>query len=257
MKASQIVTKARSFVGIIEKPNNNVIFNTAYYGHTVNGSQYPWCCAFVWYVFHDLKADKLFYDGKKTAYCPTLLNWFKSNGRLMIMPEVGDIVFYDFSGKKITASHVGIVSKVLPGGRIIAIEGNTSSYSQTNGGMVQEKERDLKYCIGFGRPEYDSPLTPEKDPIKDTKPEKPVSQTGVLFHEQAKNGVRFIVTASSLKIRKDAPDGAVIDILDRGTNVMWYGYHKIVNGKDLWLYVTDGKHTGYMCKQKGDNQYMA
>lgn len=257
MKASQIVTKARSFVGIVEKPNNNVIFNTEYYGHAVNGSQYPWCCVFVWYVFHSLGADKLFYDGKKTAYCPTLLNWFKKNGRLMIMPEPGDVVFYDFTGKKANASHVGIVSKILPGGKIMAIEGNTSSYNQTNGGMVQEKERDLKYCIGFGRPQYDSPLAPSKNTTPPATPAKPASKTDVLFHEPAKNGVKFIVTASSLKMRKDAPDGAVIDILSKGANVMWYGYHKIINGTDLWLYVTDGMRTGYMCKQKGTQQFMA
>lgn len=253
MKPSEIVNKARSYVGVVEKPNNDVIFNTIYYGHAVNGSAYPWCCTFVWYVFRQVGASQLFYDGNKTAYCPTLMSWFQSKNKLFIMPEVGDVVFYNFSGQKI-ATHVGIVSEVLSGHRIKAIEGNTSSKSQTNGGQVEEKIRDLKYCVGFGRPAYDTHTSTNKaaeTPVASSKP----TGSDVMFHDQAKNGVKFTITASALKMRKDAPDGSVLGILTKGTVVTWYGYHKIV-GTDLWLYVTDGKKTGYMCKSKGETQYM-
>ena len=49
-KASTILKKAKSYIGTKEKPanSNNVKFNTDYYGHSVKGSSYPWCCAFVW-----------------------------------------------------------------------------------------------------------------------------------------------------------------------------------------------------------------
>lgn len=247
--ASQILTKARSYVGVAEKPNNDVIFNTAYYGHAVNGSAYPWCCVFVWYVFKQIGASQLFYGGQKTAYCPTLMSWFQSKGKLFNKPEVGDVVFFNFSGKKV-ANHVGIVSEVLSGNRIKSIEGNTSSANQTNGGQVEEKIRDLKYCIGFGRPAYDTNTAPKTTPTTAKK-----ADPDVLFHEAAKNGVQFTVTASALKMRKDAPDGSVIKIVPKGSVITWYGYHKII-GNDLWLLVSDGKSTGYMCKSKGDTQYM-
>lgn len=250
--AKQVITKARSYLGVAEKPNNNVIFNTEYYGHDVNGSNYPWCCVFVWYVFKEAGAANLFYDGKKTAYCPTLLNWFKTKGTYFTTnPKVGDVAFFNFSGKKV-ANHVGIVTDILGNGKIKSIEGNTSSANQTNGGQVEEKTRDLKYCVGFGRPAY------ETHTVEESKPEATTTAVGksdVLFHSAAKDGVIFTVIASALKMRKDAPDGQVLAILPKGQKVAWYGYHKIING-DLWLLVKHGNQSGYMCKGKGNYVYL-
>ena len=45
--------------------NNNVKYNTEYYGREVSGSEYPWCCCFLWSLFAHANASKLFYDGKK------------------------------------------------------------------------------------------------------------------------------------------------------------------------------------------------
>lgn len=151
MTADRILSIARSYIGVVETQTNNVVFNTAYYGKEVNGSQYPWCAVFIWYVFREAGASDLYYGGKKTAYCPTLMSYYK--GQLYQTPEVGDIVFYNFSGKK-TATHVGIVSEV-GNGSIKAIEGNTSTVNQNNGGMVMERERKLSVCLGFGRPAYE------------------------------------------------------------------------------------------------------
>ena len=72
--------------------------------------------------------------------------------------------------------------------------------------------------------------------------------TGALFHEAAKSGVPFEVTASALNMRKDAPNGAVIMAFKKGTRVTWYGYHKIIDGQ-LWLWVRCGGREGYMSKQ--------
>lgn len=153
MTAQQIIEKARSYIGIVEEPINKVIFNTAYYGRAVTGSSYPWCCSFVWYVFHSVGADNLFYDGKKTAYCPTLMNWARSKGRLFFEPQIGDIAFYNFSRGK-TASHTGIVT-AIGNGYIMAVEGNTSPANNANGGMVLERRRMMDVCLGFYRPQYD------------------------------------------------------------------------------------------------------
>ena len=49
--AKQIIDKALSYLGTYDGGNNNVIFNTHYYGKAVSGSAYPWCCAFVWDIF--------------------------------------------------------------------------------------------------------------------------------------------------------------------------------------------------------------
>ena len=80
--AKQIIDKAISYLGTKESPanSNNVVFNTHYYGRAVSGASYPWCCAFVWDIFRMCGASSLFYDGKKTAYCPTVKNWGTSKG---------------------------------------------------------------------------------------------------------------------------------------------------------------------------------
>ena len=79
MTAEKILEIARLQLGIKENPpnSNRVKFNTAYYGQEVSGSAYPWCCAFVWWVFREAGAASLFYGGKKTASCSALLSFHK------------------------------------------------------------------------------------------------------------------------------------------------------------------------------------
>lgn len=155
--ANEIIAVARKYLGVAETGVNNVKFNTAYYGKAVNGSAYPWCAVFVWYVFEEAGAADLYYGGNKTAYCPTLMQYYKDFGRLYKTPKVGDIVFFNFSGGSV-AQHVGIVTAVSSSS-ITTIEGNTSSTNQTNGGEVRERTRYLTSCIGFARPAYTAAKT--------------------------------------------------------------------------------------------------
>ena len=50
----QILTIAQAELGTMEIPanSNNVKYNTWYYGKAVSGSAYPWCMAFVQWVFN-------------------------------------------------------------------------------------------------------------------------------------------------------------------------------------------------------------
>ena len=81
-KASDIVKKAVKEIGVKEYPagSNRVKYNTAYYGREVSGNAYPWCCAFIWWVFQECGASRIFFDGKKSAYCPTIEAWGKAEG---------------------------------------------------------------------------------------------------------------------------------------------------------------------------------
>lgn len=169
MTANTIIRTAESYLGTIEKPINNVIFNTEYYGREVSGSVYPWCCVFIWYVFKKSGAEHLFFDGKKTAYCPTLLNWAKQKCQTVQKPQKGDVVFFNFNGKT-RADHVGLVEAVSPNGDLLTIEGNTSAVNNTNGGEVAQRNRKMKNVVGIWRPAYSS----EKEvpmPAKTTVPE--------------------------------------------------------------------------------------
>ena len=151
MANEKVIEIAKKYVGVTEYPpnSNNVIFNTKFYGREVSGVNYPWCCAFIWYIHNEAGVDI-----KKTASCAELGAWFKNNGKFKTSaPKVGDIVFFKFSGSSRWTNHVGIVVEV-GNGYIKTIEGNTSSDekgSQSNGGMVAERKRKLNSTIvGFG-----------------------------------------------------------------------------------------------------------
>lgn len=113
-------------------------------------------------------ASKLFYDGKKTAYCPTLENWFKKEKRYYPSGQLGDICFMDFG--KGRASHVGIVEKKNSDGTYTVIEGNTSTSSNDNGGKVMRRTRKKTNIRGFGRLKYDK--KPSKKEYSGTFPSK-------------------------------------------------------------------------------------
>ena len=153
----KVLNLAAKYIGTSEQPDNNIFFNTQYYGHEVSGSQYPWCCVFVWYVFREAGLSKLFCDSKKVASCLTAADWFKSKNQWYTKPQVGDIVFFKFSNKNSRyTDHVGFVEKVNKDGTISTIEGNTSDKDDRNGGMVKRRQRTMDNVVGFGRPKYDS-----------------------------------------------------------------------------------------------------
>lgn len=165
MTFEKILTLARAQIGVKEYPygSNKVKYNTAYYGREVSGSEYPWCCSFVWWLFNQAGASKLFFGGDKTAYCPALLNFHKKNGQLVTSGyKPGDIIFFNFSGGK-NAQHVG-VCEIWDGKRITTIDGNTGSGNEANGGAVMRRTRDEKYIVGAYRPNYeeDVELTQEQ-----------------------------------------------------------------------------------------------
>lgn len=154
MTAEKILDTARAQLGIREEPpnSNRVKFNTAYYGREVSGSAYPWCCAFVWWVFREAGASGLFYGGKKTASCSTLLGFHKTQAvRENYLP--GDIIFFNFGGKKNT-QHVGICEG-WDGRYITTIDGNTAPTNEANGGAVMRRRRPKKYIVGAYRPTYE------------------------------------------------------------------------------------------------------
>ena len=144
-----IIAIAMSQIGVAEEGTSNRIkYCTAYYGNNTGAA---WCCIFVWWVFNQAGASRIF--GSKTAYCPTLMNYFKNKGRLDMSPQVGDIVFFNFSGGN-TAKHVGIVIELNNDGTITTVEGNTGASNDTNGGQVMQRTRKLSTVVGFAHPEY-------------------------------------------------------------------------------------------------------
>lgn len=153
----------RSQLGVIENPpnSNKVKYNTEYYGREVSGPDYPWCCVYQWCGFSAIGATKLFYNGKKTASCTTLYNFYKNRGKVVTPDEAqpGDLVFFTFtnSGRRNgIKEHIGICEVAPKNGSIVTIDGNTGATNEANGGAVLRRTRDLYYVTGVVRPDYAS-----------------------------------------------------------------------------------------------------
>lgn len=160
--AKQIIDKALSYEGVKENPanSNNVIFNTHYYGKTVSGKSYEWCCVFVWDIFRMCNASNLFYNGNKVASCPLVGDWAIKN-KLTVpknQGQYGDIVLFDFNQNK-TSDHIGFIIKKNSDGSYLTVEGNTGVGNDSNGGEVMQRTRyqsQINYII---RPKYDEEST--------------------------------------------------------------------------------------------------
>ena len=167
--AKEILAVARKELGVKESPanSNNVKYNTAYYGQEVwdgkAGGKYPWCVAFLWWVFHQVEADGLFYGGKKTASCGALMDYAMAHGQWVRGGyQPGDIVIMDFPGNKAKTDHCGIVVTALTDG-VRTIEGNTGVGNDSNGGEVMERTRPLSVIIGAYRPHYAEETAKKED----------------------------------------------------------------------------------------------
>lgn len=152
-----------------ETGNNNVIYNTHYYGKAVNGA-YPWCCVYQWDVFRIMGMSMLFYDGRKTASCGSVCSWAEKRGFVVPKTEgrFGDLITFTFvvNGKKVQHAHIGfIIGKTVDGKYYYTVEGNTSSGtkgSQNNGDGVYFRRRPISQVYEIIRPRY------EEAPVKQT-----------------------------------------------------------------------------------------
>ena len=137
--------------GVVETPSgsNRVKYNTVYYGREVSGDSYPWCMAYIWWGFREAG-----FNMKKTASCSELRAAYEKAGQWVTSGyKPGDIVMFDFSGKRKKTEHCGLVLEVCSG-YLITSEGNTGTNSQANGGAVMRRKRELNLVTGACRPGY-------------------------------------------------------------------------------------------------------
>lgn len=158
--ASQVLAKARSQIGTHEKGStNSVKYNDAFYG-----GKYPkayqswaaWCSVFTGWCSEQL-GMRPNVDYPRSAGVAICFQWFREHDRIVSKHKLnpGDWVRFTFS-------HTALVEKVLSGGRIQTIEGNTSpgnGGSQRDGGGVHRRIRSLSLIQYGGRPRYGAAAT--------------------------------------------------------------------------------------------------
>ena len=151
MRANEVLDIARRELGVTESPkgSNRVKYNEWYYRREVEGDPYPWCMAFVQWVFH--QAGMV--PPVRTASCGALMRAAKGLGQWVTQGyRPGDVLIYDFPGGAAT-DHCGICESAGED-RVTAIEGNTSVTNASNGGEVRRMTRRLGTVAGAWRPPY-------------------------------------------------------------------------------------------------------
>lgn len=160
-QAAEFVKVARAEIGTVEGPKDN---ETKYGKFTKHDFQ-PWCGSFLMWCANEIGFKKM----PNLVYTPAGAEAFKGVGAWSnaetAKPEVGDIVFFSFSGKGI--EHVGVVIRDAGDGTITTVEGNTTpdkkKGSEDNGGECCMKVRAFKsdnkrglpvFVVGFGRPKW-------------------------------------------------------------------------------------------------------
>lgn len=141
-----VIQIAKWQVGVMESPAGS---NRTKYGEAYGLNGYAWCLMFVWWCFKEAG-----FNLKKTASCTKLTNAYKKAGQWVTSDfKPGDIVMYDFSGRKKITEHCGIIVEANKD-YIVAVEGNTSASNNANGGAVMERKRNLNLVTGVCRPIY-------------------------------------------------------------------------------------------------------
>ncbi|MDY3691841.1 MAG: CHAP domain-containing protein [Dysosmobacter sp.] len=158
--AEQILQVARGELGYTESPAGS---NRTKYGAWFGLNGQPWCMMFVQWVFSSEGAAALL--PARTASCGAFMRSAQAAGRWVTGGyQPGDVVIYDFPGNNVKTDHCGIVEQ-LAGGGIMAIEGNTGTGNDADGGQVQRRIRSNKVILGAFRPDYDIEEKEDEDVV--------------------------------------------------------------------------------------------
>lgn len=101
----------------------------------------PWCASFVAYAGVSSFGDS--WPLPKTASCQALYEYGKKHGLLVTDPQPGD-VFLLWYPKLRRYAHTGVLTGVLPDGKVATVEGNTTNDGSREGWRVLERTRTLK-----------------------------------------------------------------------------------------------------------------
>lgn len=162
--AQKLVNYELSQVGIGDyRGNNNVKYNTWYYGRTVSGSGHAWCMAFQAYCCNRVTGSNRAIP--KTASCTSAVNTFKSRGQFHYSryyggnytPKAGDVVYYT-NGSKSSSCHVGMITSAPVNGYLQTVEGNIicsdRNYKVVRFTKNAKRSVNSSYVLGYATPDY-------------------------------------------------------------------------------------------------------
>ncbi|WUH97650.1 CHAP domain-containing protein [Spirillospora sp. NBC_00431] len=168
MSAAGMIAEARKSIGMSGRPNK--ITREYASRHGDDFLRAPWCDMAITYWARHSGNAKAVLPGGDRAYTPWHAGDFQKVGRWhsgttasVNRAKPGDIVFFDWGATDNVSAidHVGVVEKVLGGGRVQTIEANT-------GDAVKRRVRGAGVIAGLGRPDYSGSSNgsaSEEDPL--------------------------------------------------------------------------------------------
>ncbi|WUI00465.1 peptidoglycan-binding protein [Spirillospora sp. NBC_00431] len=154
MSAAGMIAQARKSIGMSGRPNKITKEYASRHGDEFLRAS--WCdMAITYWARHSGNASAVLPGGDR-AYTVWHAQDFQKVGRWhsgttasVNQAKPGDIVFFDWGATNNVGAidHVGVVEKVLGGGRLQTIEANT-------GDAVKRRVRSSSVIAGYGRPAY-------------------------------------------------------------------------------------------------------
>lgn len=157
----RIVEIAMQQIGTKESPAAS---NKQKYGEWYGMNGQKWCAIFVSWVYWTagslINIAKVtgFMENKGFHHCESAYQYWKRTNKLTTDPRPGDIILYDWEKGKPEetpqeklSDHVGIFVKWIDIklGTFEAIEGNTASGNDSDGGEVEHRKRNVKFIKAF------------------------------------------------------------------------------------------------------------
>jgi len=136
---TKALNQAVTQLGVKESPpNSNNTKYTSWYGMVG-----PWCAMFCTWCYETVGDSPSFVRGKNYAYVPYIVSDAR-NGRnglsVTNSPVAGDLVCFDWQ-RDGTFDHVGLFEKWTSSTAFTAIEGNTATGNDSDGGEVMRRSR--------------------------------------------------------------------------------------------------------------------
>jgi hypothetical protein len=135
------LNRATTQLGVKENPTGS---NNNKYGEWYGMNYEPWCAMFCTWCFEMEGASEAFIRGSRYSYVPYVVADARA-GRYGLSttddPIPGDLVCYDWSWDTVY-DHIGIFENWMSDGNFTAIEGNTSTSNDSNGGEVMRRTRN-------------------------------------------------------------------------------------------------------------------
>lgn len=147
--------KAVDQLGYKESPSGS---NGNMFGSWYGMNYEPWCAMFCTWCYALSGDTKSFVRGSRYSYCPYVVTDAK-NGKYGLSkttsPIPGDLVVYDWEPSGGIYDHIGLFESWLGPHSFQAIEGNTSTSNNSNGGSVMRRQRETNasYNVFFVRVE--------------------------------------------------------------------------------------------------------